>query len=153
MTREAPRVAIVTGASQGIGQALVTALRQAGYGVVGTSRSIAPSDDRDFVTVRGDISDAETADQVVREALERLPGFKVGICWQGSQKYGGDANRSIPLKHFGVLSQVPGVQLISLQKGFGTEQSPGSSSTGGSMTAARSGGLCVIPRPNRSIGS
>jgi len=72
MTRKAPRVAVVTGASQGIGEALVNALRQAGYAVVGTSRSIAPSHDPDLVTVSGDISEADTADRVVREALERF---------------------------------------------------------------------------------
>ena len=32
--------------------------------------------------------------------LAPLPGLKVGIAWQGSPKYGGDKNRSLPLKHF-----------------------------------------------------
>ena len=36
-------VAIVTGASQGIGEAVVAAFRRAAYAVVGTSRSIPPS--------------------------------------------------------------------------------------------------------------
>jgi NAD(P)-dependent dehydrogenase (short-subunit alcohol dehydrogenase family) len=72
MNATSRKVAIVTGASQGIGEALVAALRQAGYAVVGTSRSIEPSSDQDFVTVRGDISDGDTADRVVREALERF---------------------------------------------------------------------------------
>ena len=39
------KVVIVTGASRGIGAGLVAAFRDAGYAVVGTSRSIRPSDD------------------------------------------------------------------------------------------------------------
>ena len=72
MTTTPPRVAIVTGASQGIGEGLVGALRHAGYAVVGTARSIEPSTDQNFVTVRGDISEAETAERVVHEALEHF---------------------------------------------------------------------------------
>jgi NAD(P)-dependent dehydrogenase (short-subunit alcohol dehydrogenase family) len=65
-------VAIVTGASQGIGEGVVAAFRRAAYAVVGTSRSIPPSDDPGFVTVRGDIAEPETAERVVDQALERF---------------------------------------------------------------------------------
>ncbi len=65
-------VAIITGASQGIGAGLVEAYRRAGYAVVGTSRSINPSDAPDFLTVQGDITQADTAQQVVDEATERF---------------------------------------------------------------------------------
>jgi tetratricopeptide (TPR) repeat protein len=47
--------------------------------------------------------------------------FKVGIAWQGTRTFRGDRQRSIPLKNFAALSQVDGVQLISLQKGSGVE--------------------------------
>jgi NAD(P)-dependent dehydrogenase (short-subunit alcohol dehydrogenase family) len=40
---ESPKVAIVTGPSQGIGAGVAAALRRAGYAVVGSSRSIAPA--------------------------------------------------------------------------------------------------------------
>jgi NAD(P)-dependent dehydrogenase (short-subunit alcohol dehydrogenase family) len=66
------KVAVITGASQGIGAGLVGAYRKLGYGVVATSRSIAPSADADVVTVRGDIADADTAERVVAEALSRF---------------------------------------------------------------------------------
>jgi NAD(P)-dependent dehydrogenase (short-subunit alcohol dehydrogenase family) len=66
------KVAVITGASQGIGAGLVGAFRKLGYGVVATSRSIAPSADADVVTVRGDIADADTAERVVAEALSRF---------------------------------------------------------------------------------
>jgi len=67
-----PRVAIITGASGGIGAGLVDAFRSAGYAVVGTSRSIRPSDESDFFTVPGDIAQVETAQRVVEQTLERF---------------------------------------------------------------------------------
>ena len=66
------RVAIITGAERGIGAGLSTAYRGAGYAVVGTSRSIPPSDDPDFLAIPGDITRAETAQRVVEQALERF---------------------------------------------------------------------------------
>src|SRR3954454_11886775 len=66
------KVAIITGASQGIGAGLVAGFRGSGYAVVGTSRSIRSSDEPDYLTVQGDIADAETAEQVVQQALERF---------------------------------------------------------------------------------
>ena len=39
------KVAVITGASQGIGVALVRAYRDRNYRVVATARSIRPSDD------------------------------------------------------------------------------------------------------------
>jgi NAD(P)-dependent dehydrogenase (short-subunit alcohol dehydrogenase family) len=66
------KVAIITGASQGIGEGLATAFRREGYAVVATSRAIDPIDETDFVTVRGDIADAETAERVVEQALVRF---------------------------------------------------------------------------------
>jgi Flp pilus assembly protein TadD len=63
-----------------------------------------------------------------RQELQRYPGFKVGIVWQGNPRFGlldcqaADQRRSIPLAQFEALAQIPGVKLFSLQKGFGTEQ-------------------------------
>jgi NAD(P)-dependent dehydrogenase (short-subunit alcohol dehydrogenase family) len=67
-----PRVAIVTGASQGIGAGLTSAFRAAGYAVVGTARSMPQSDEPDLLAVEGDITEAETAQCVVEQALERF---------------------------------------------------------------------------------
>ncbi len=66
------RVAIITGASQGIGAGLVAAFRLAGYSVVANARSIGASDDCDILTMQGDIAQAETAEMVVKQALERF---------------------------------------------------------------------------------
>ncbi len=54
--------------------------------------------------------------------LSGLGGFRVGIVWQGNAKCPGDAQRSIALRHFAPLAELPGVQLVSLQKGPGAEQ-------------------------------
>jgi NAD(P)-dependent dehydrogenase (short-subunit alcohol dehydrogenase family) len=66
------KVAIITGASQGIGAGLVEAYHRAGYAVVGTSRSISPSDERGSLTVQGDIAQVDTAQRVVDEATRRF---------------------------------------------------------------------------------
>ena len=66
------RVAIVTGADGGIGAGLVTALRDAGYAVVGTSRSLSSSDEPDYLAVEGDITQGETARRVVEQSLDRF---------------------------------------------------------------------------------
>jgi tetratricopeptide (TPR) repeat protein len=57
-----------------------------------------------------------------RDELEALAGFKVGIAWQGSPAYQDDCFRSPRLAWLRPLSQIPGVRLVSLQKGPGTEQ-------------------------------
>ncbi|WP_250504561.1 SDR family oxidoreductase [Caballeronia sp. AZ7_KS35] len=66
------KVVIVTGASQGIGAAIVLAFRKLGYAIVATSRSIKPSDDPDVLTVAGDIGCPATAQRVVSEGVARF---------------------------------------------------------------------------------
>ncbi|GEL23659.1 3-oxoacyl-ACP reductase [Pseudonocardia sulfidoxydans NBRC 16205] len=68
----APKVAIVTGASRGIGAGVVEGYRKLGYAVVATSRSIGPSDDPQVLTVAGDLAEPGTADRVVDAALDRF---------------------------------------------------------------------------------
>jgi tetratricopeptide (TPR) repeat protein len=57
-----------------------------------------------------------------RRELAAIEGFKIGIAWQGSRGYHLDRWRSMPLACFAPLARLPGVRLVSLQKGFGTEQ-------------------------------
>ncbi|WP_431967656.1 SDR family NAD(P)-dependent oxidoreductase [Actinacidiphila sp. bgisy160] len=66
------KVAVVTGASQGIGAGLVEGYRKLGYAVVATSRNIGESADPEVVTVRGDVADRETAERVIATAVERF---------------------------------------------------------------------------------
>ncbi|MFC9915632.1 SDR family NAD(P)-dependent oxidoreductase [Streptomyces sp. NPDC127197] len=72
MSTQNQKVAVITGASQGIGAALVEGYRKLGHAVVATSRTIAPVDDADIVTVQGDIADPATAERVVAAAVERF---------------------------------------------------------------------------------
>jgi NAD(P)-dependent dehydrogenase (short-subunit alcohol dehydrogenase family) len=64
------KVAVITGASQGIGAALVTAYRKLGYAVVANSRSITPSDDPLVLTVAGDIAAPGVGARVIAGGLE-----------------------------------------------------------------------------------
>jgi NAD(P)-dependent dehydrogenase (short-subunit alcohol dehydrogenase family) len=69
---EPQKVAIVTGASRGIGAGLTNAFVRAGYAVVATSRSIRASTEPEVVAVPGDIAEAETAQRVAEQALNRF---------------------------------------------------------------------------------
>lgn len=53
-----------------------------------------------------------------------IDGFTVGICWQGNRDYPRDSERSPCLQAFAPLAAIPGVKLVSLQKGDGCEQIP-----------------------------
>jgi NAD(P)-dependent dehydrogenase (short-subunit alcohol dehydrogenase family) len=66
------KVAIVTGASQGIGAGIVRAYRGLGYAVVANSRTIKEEADSEVVAVAGDIGERAVAEEVVRTATERF---------------------------------------------------------------------------------
>src|SRR6516165_7199525 len=66
------KVAIITGASRGIGAGLVAAYRGRGWAVVATARTIKPSQDPDLLTVAGDIADPASADRITGGTLDRF---------------------------------------------------------------------------------
>lgn len=69
------KVAIITGASQGIGAGLVQGFRGRGYRVVANSRGItqaAAKGDDGIITVAGDIGDPRTADRIIQTALAQF---------------------------------------------------------------------------------
>jgi len=72
------RIAIVTGASSGIGEATARLFAASGYGVVGAGRNaekLAELEDelgRAFCGVAGDASDEEVIDRLFSDALERF---------------------------------------------------------------------------------
>jgi NAD(P)-dependent dehydrogenase (short-subunit alcohol dehydrogenase family) len=66
------KVAIITGASQGIGAALARAYRDRGYRVVGTARSMEASNDDNMLALGGDIADRTTAERVIAAAVKRF---------------------------------------------------------------------------------
>ena len=69
-------VAVVTGASSGIGLGVAQALLERGYGVVATSRTISKSKDlrasADLLLVDGDISKRETAIRTAEAAIKQF---------------------------------------------------------------------------------
>src|SRR5262245_2160200 len=52
-----------------------------------------------------------------RNKLAQVQGFRVGICWRGQAGPPPYRRRHIPVEQFASLSQLPGIQLVSLQKG------------------------------------
>jgi hypothetical protein len=57
-----------------------------------------------------------------RATMATIPALRVGIAWQGNPGNNLDRLRSFPLAALAPLARVPGVSLISLQKGAGMEQ-------------------------------
>ena len=68
----AHKVAVITGASQGIGAGLVRGFLDRGYRVVANSRSIKPDASKDVLTVAGDITDPAVAERVIAEAVKKF---------------------------------------------------------------------------------
>ena len=64
------KVAIITGASRGVGAGLVIGYRGRGWAVVASARRIKPLEDRDVVVVEGDIAEPATADRIIGTALD-----------------------------------------------------------------------------------
>ncbi|MCA1983804.1 SDR family NAD(P)-dependent oxidoreductase [Nocardioides nematodiphilus] len=68
----AQKVAVITGASQGIGAALVAAYQDLGYAVVANSRSIQLPETASLAAVAGDIGQRAVAERIVRTGIERF---------------------------------------------------------------------------------
>lgn len=66
------KVAVITGASHGIGARLVSAYSEAGYNVVANSRSIGASTNTSIVNIAGDIGDSHTADRIMHEGVKKF---------------------------------------------------------------------------------
>ena len=63
------KVAVITGASRGIGAGLVAGYRGRGWAVVASARRIRPSEDPDVVAVEGDIAEPATTEKIIGAAL------------------------------------------------------------------------------------
>jgi len=66
------KVAVITGASQGIGAGLVEGYRSRGFRVLANSRSIEAQASDDLLSVAGDIADPTVAERVIQAAVERF---------------------------------------------------------------------------------
>lgn len=68
----AHKVAVITGASQGIGAGLVRGFLDRGFRVVANSRSIQAVASADMLAIAGDIADPAVADRVIGGAVEKF---------------------------------------------------------------------------------
>lgn len=66
------KVAVITGASQGIGAGLVRGFLDQGYRVVANSRSISPDASDEVLSIAGDIAEPEVAARVIQGAVDRF---------------------------------------------------------------------------------
>ena len=71
MNKNTMRVALVTGASSGIGEATAERLVKAGYKVYGTSRKAAPAGQRSFEMLPLDVTSDESVEAAVKEVIQR----------------------------------------------------------------------------------
>ena len=62
------------------------------------------------------------AKSLLRDNGRRAPQLRIGIAWQGNPLNRVDRWRSYPLAQLAPLASVPGVALMSLQRGDGTDQ-------------------------------
>jgi len=72
MGKADPSVAVITGASQGIGAGLVDGYRDRDWSVVANARTMEPSSDPEVLVVDGDISEPATADRIIDQAMDRF---------------------------------------------------------------------------------
>jgi NAD(P)-dependent dehydrogenase (short-subunit alcohol dehydrogenase family) len=66
------KIAVITGASQGIGAGLVRAFLDRGYAVVANSRSIKPETSASVLAIAGDIAEPAIAEKVIGDAVAKF---------------------------------------------------------------------------------
>jgi NAD(P)-dependent dehydrogenase (short-subunit alcohol dehydrogenase family) len=66
------KVAVITGASRGIGAGLVAGYRGQGWAVAASARTIAQSQDPDLLTLAGNLSDPADANRIIGATLNRF---------------------------------------------------------------------------------
>jgi len=120
-------VALVTGASSGIGQAAAQRLADAGYKVFGTSRRAAPADQRSFAMLTLDVTSDESVEAAVTEVIRRAgridllvnnAGF--GVAPAGAEESSIEQARSIfDTNFFGVVRMSRAVLPHMRQQGSG----------------------------------
>jgi NAD(P)-dependent dehydrogenase (short-subunit alcohol dehydrogenase family) len=66
------KVAVITGATQGIGAGLVDGYREAGYAVVGVALHSPAAHTHEYLVIEGDVAQPDTAKRAVDTALERF---------------------------------------------------------------------------------
>jgi NAD(P)-dependent dehydrogenase (short-subunit alcohol dehydrogenase family) len=83
------RVALITGASSGIGRVTALALKQAGYRVFGTSRKAVRSDADGITMLICDVTDEASVQQMVAEVLKQAGRIDLLVNNAGNGLLGG----------------------------------------------------------------
>jgi NAD(P)-dependent dehydrogenase (short-subunit alcohol dehydrogenase family) len=76
---DAQPVAVITGASQGIGAGLVAGYRRLGYAVVANSRHVTASDDPLVLAVAGDIAQPGIGQHLIDAAVQQFGGVRTVV--------------------------------------------------------------------------
>ena len=66
------KVAVITGAAEGIGAGLVAGYRGRGWSVLASATILRPPNEPEVLAVEGDIADPAGSDRVIDAALERF---------------------------------------------------------------------------------
>lgn len=127
MNKNNQGVALVTGASSGIGEATAERLAKAGYRVFGTSRRAAPAGQRRFEMLTLDVTNDESVDALVKEVIRRAgridllvnnAGF--GVAPSGAEESSVEQAQSIfNTNFFGIVRMVRAVVPHMRQQGDG----------------------------------
>jgi NAD(P)-dependent dehydrogenase (short-subunit alcohol dehydrogenase family) len=120
-------VALVTGASSGIGQATAERLAEAGYTVFGTSRRAAPAGQRSFTMLTLDVTSARSVDAAVKEVIDRAGRIDVlvnnagfGVAPAGAEESSIEQAQSIfDTNFFGMVRMIRAVLPRMRQQGGG----------------------------------
>jgi NAD(P)-dependent dehydrogenase (short-subunit alcohol dehydrogenase family) len=72
-------VAVITGASQGIGAGLVAGYRRLGYAVVANSRHVTTNDDPLVLAVAGDIAQPGIGQRIIDAAVQQFGGVRTVV--------------------------------------------------------------------------
>lgn len=125
MNKQSGKVAIVTGASSGIGKASAEALARAGFMVYGTSRRTIASGPKNVAMLMADVTDDASVKQLVSEVLARSGRIDLLVNNAGLGLVGGAEESSVAqakslfeVNFFGLVRMVNAV-LPSMRKNGG----------------------------------
>ena len=121
------KVALVTGASSGIGEATAERLAKAGYRVFGTSRRAASTKERSFEMLTLDVTSEQSAEAAVEEVMRRAGRIDVlvnnagfGVAPAGAEESSIEQARSIfDTNFFGVVRMTRAVVPRMRRQGAG----------------------------------
>ncbi|MBZ9851451.1 oxidoreductase [Mesorhizobium sp. CA14] len=126
MNRTNPGVAIVTGASSGIGQVTATALQKAGYRVFGTSRRAVPKKTDGTTMLACDVTDDASVVKLVDEVLSDagridllVNNAGIGLLGGAEESSSAQAQALFDVNVFGVIRMINAVLPIMRRQGKG----------------------------------